>query len=77
MIKKEKIAICGSRPCTGKEIHYMKVSDYIVKDVPRGTIQCPDCKHGLRWVSKRNEKHAAVVKRERKPRTKIYQMSGE
>lgn len=77
MIKKYLVAICGSRPCTGKETHSLRSYDYKIKDVPRGTNDCPDCKHGLRWVNEKSRSQSAVTKRVRPKIIKFFQMSGE
>ena len=63
---KKTIAICGSFVCTGMYIHDIKNKDFIKKDVPRGTFECPDCRHALRWVNEKNRRHITVSREHKK-----------
>ena len=74
---KDRVAICGSKRCTGKESHCLKVADYVEKNVPRGTIGCPDCLHVLRWVNKKNKTHASVTKRSVPKSIMHFEWNGE
>ena len=58
-----KVATCGSFSCTGIQNHRIKNSDYVKKDVPRGTLCCKDCGHALVWFDESKSRRMKTVYR--------------
>lgn len=63
------VAICGSFNCTGKNINLLSNKDFIEKDVPKGTSNCPDCKHALRWVKEGKRRQKSLSRKHDLPKT--------
>lgn len=66
-MKKQIVAKCGSKPCTGKKLEPINKSNFVIKEVSKNTVFCPDCDHVLIWT-KEGKLKSKVVTQRYKPR---------
>ena len=65
----DTMLVCYSSQCTGFTGDASGRNKYVIKDVPKSLLTCPDCNYALRTIKKKNYRHF-VKSRQTVPLTK-------